>query len=121
MSFPKNTLSLTRERDVLRACLSLLRIRKIPHFRLNVAAFHAGKEHSRFVRSAPAGVSDILGLLPQWSKHPGRFLALECKSPTGKTTPEQQAFLEIVVFHGGIGEVIRDVVHLDELLTDLGC
>lgn len=120
MSFPKNTLNLPRERDVLHACLLLLRVRKIPHFRLNVAGFYAGEERLRYVRSAPAGVSDILGWLPQWSKHPGRFLALEIKSPSGRTTEEQDAFLELVEFHGGVAEIIRDVKDLEKLLTDLG-
>jgi len=121
MTLPRPILNLTRERDVLRSCLALLRLRKVPHFRLNVSAFHVGTGHTRFVRSAPAGVSDVLGLLPQWSKYPGRFLALEVKSSLGKTTDEQDAFLELVRFHGGVSVVIRDVVQLDELLTDLGC
>ena len=70
----------TRERDVLSACLALLRLRRIFAWRQNSGAMRkpAGKSGSRerFIRFAgAAGVADIIGILPG-----GRFLAVECKA-----------------------------------------
>jgi hypothetical protein len=114
--------SYCRERDVLRQCLDLLKIRKIFHFRNNtggMSATHQGKE--RFIHFGVAGGSDILGVLPRHSRKPGVLIALECKRPGGRTTTLQEAFLANVEAAGGVAAVIDDVVKLDELLTDLGC
>ena len=57
------------------------------------------------------GVSDILGILPD-----GRFLAIECKSPSGKTTTEQDRFLASVNARGGLAFVARG---LDDVKTHM--
>ena len=56
----------------------------------------------RFVRFGWPGCSDVLGML-----HDGRFLAVECKSPTGRLRPEQTVFLERINKAGGVAFVAR--------------
>lgn len=57
----------------------------------------------RFIRFGWPGCSDVLGMLRD-----GRFLAVECKSPTGKLRPEQAVFLERINGAGGVGFMARD-------------
>lgn len=69
--------------------------------RQNSGAANVG---GRFIRFGWLGCSDVLGQLRD-----GRFLAVECKSPTGKLRPEQSLFLERINGAGGIGFMARDV------------
>jgi hypothetical protein len=106
-----------KEADVLRACLQLLRLRHVVHWRQNSAAFsgtHKGRR--RFFRTASLpGVSDIIFIAPG-----GRFGACEVKRPGEKPTPAQQAFLELVRLAGGVSIVVDDVMQLARLLDELG-
>ena len=61
--------------------------------------------------SSPKGIADILGC---WQ---GRFVAIEVKRPGGRTTPEQERFLEAVRRHGGIAFVARSI---DDVILGLG-
>jgi hypothetical protein len=61
--------------------------------------------------SSPKGIADILGC---WQ---GRFVAIEVKRPGGRTTPEQERFLEAVRRHGGIAFVARSI---DDVIDGLG-
>ncbi len=56
------------------------------------------------------GVSDILGI---WK---GKFLAIEVKTKTGRISPEQAAFLQRVINHGGIAFVARSVEDVERHL-----
>lgn len=51
------------------------------------------------------GSADLVGIL---GPH-GRLLALECKTATGRTTPEQDLFLDLVRSRGGFAAVVRSV------------
>lgn len=100
-----------READVLHACLDLLRLRGVVAWRQNQGAMkQAGRNgRERFIRFAGIrGISDIIGVLPD-----GRFLAIECKRPGQRPTPDQLAFLEAVNRAGGLGIVVYDVAELD--------
>lgn len=57
----------------------------------------------RFVRFGWPGCSDVLGMLRD-----GRFLAVECKSPTGTLRPEQTLFLARINGAGGVGFLARN-------------
>lgn len=48
------------------------------------------------------GIADIIGMLRD-----GRMLALEVKDKGGKTTKDQDCFLESVNHWGGLGAVVR--------------
>ena len=69
----------------------------------------------RWVHFGKKGSADILGVLPD-----GRFLAVECKSPTGRLTPEQSAFLERIRGLGGVAIVARSGRELDAALRGEG-
>jgi hypothetical protein len=54
-------------------------------------------EYGTWFQGAPAGTSDIIGLLGD-----GRFLAIEVKTPGNKPTKLQQKFLDLVEDSGGV-------------------
>jgi len=56
------------------------------------------------------GVADILGI------YKGRFLAIEVKTKTGKTSTEQDQFLENIRIQGGISFVARSLEEVKEYL-----
>ena len=90
------------EAELLRQIL--LAIGSRPDVRLwrkNVGAAMSG---GRFIRFGTPGAADLLGLLQG-----GRFLAIEVKSATGRLTPEQRAWGEMVQRFGGTYLVVRSV------------
>ena len=60
------------------------------------------KGESQWMRFGFPGCSDILGQIKD-----GRFLAVECKRPTGRLTGDQVAFLTLVRKHGGVAICAR--------------
>lgn len=106
------------ESDVLAACLALLRLRGIPHWRANTGgAWLTGKQGKpRPVRFGVPGCSDILGIVPG----SGRLLAVECKRPGGRLSDAQAAFLGVVRANQGVAAVISDVRQLSDLCDRLG-
>lgn len=98
------------ERDVLKACLDYLHIQGIFCWRTNnIPAPTSDGHFRRFV--GLRGVSDLLGVCKD-----GRFLAVECKSSTGKLSSYQEEFQRRVAELGGVACVVRSV---DELEADL--
>jgi hypothetical protein len=82
--------------------------------RINTGVFRPARKDGStgFVRAGFKGCSDVIGQLTT-----GQFLAIEVKRPSGKTTPEQQAFLQQVAAHGGIALVARSA---DDVIAALG-
>lgn len=79
-------------------------------FRNNVGLFTT--DHgTKIMTGLCEGSSDLIG----WTKL-GRFLAIEVKSPTGKLTKEQLAFLKAVIASGGVGIVARSVKDVTDVL-----
>jgi hypothetical protein len=74
-----------------------------------------GKAKRRFIRYAFPGCADLLGQLRD-----GRFLAVEVKTPTGRLSGTQQAFLATVSRHGGVALVARSLEDLRQQL-DAAC
>ncbi|MBK1732771.1 hypothetical protein [Thiococcus pfennigii] len=70
-----------------------------------------GRETRRFIRYAFPGCSDVLGQLVS-----GHFLAVECKTRSGRPTREQAAFLERVARAGGLSILARSVEDVREAL-----
>ena len=68
--------------------------------RQNTGSLRVGK---RFIRFGWVGCSDIVGQMTD-----GRFLACEVKSPSGKPTAEQSAFISQINSNGGIAFVARN-------------
>lgn len=101
-------------RDVVGPCLQLLALRGVFAWRNNTTGvFDPVKKIFRKFTGLK-GVSDILGCLPD-----GRFLAIECKVPGNKPTPDQAAFLEMVAKNNGVALVINDVRELDKALDTI--
>ncbi len=69
------------------------------------------------------GSSDLIGWIPVTitPAHVGQtlavFVAIECKSQTGRLRPEQERFLAIVQQHGGLVCVARSVEDAETLLV----
>jgi len=102
-----------READILRDCLTWLRLHGVFCWRQNQGAI-TGQYHGKrpFLRFTSLDrVSDILGVLrPQ-----GLLLAIEVKRPGRRPTPKQEAFLATVRDHGGIGACVQSVAELEHL------
>jgi hypothetical protein len=68
------------------------------------------------VRFGFPGSADIFAILPP----NGQFLAIECKTKTGKLSPGQELYLEAVFRAGGEALVIRDADELSDYLFKRG-
>lgn len=58
------------------------------------------------------GSSDLIGIGPG-----GILFALEVKTPTGRVSPEQQMFIDLVNRRGGFAAVVRSVDEARQALT----
>ncbi len=116
------------EAAVLRSCLDYLRLRKILCWRANNGGVYdpARKRFRSF--HGLKGVADILAVLPvdgrsdcgNYTRRFGVLLAVECKAPGKRPSPEQAAFLAAVEAAGGVGCWVTDVSDLAAILDDLG-
>lgn len=98
------------EKDIQGAILEYLHARRV----------YCWKEHSagipmdngkRFMPIGLKGKADILGIIKG-----GRFLAIEVKRPSGRTSPAQEEFLRNVNENGGLGFVAKSVDDVIEKL-----
>ena len=96
------------ESEIQKAITDYLAARKIFCWKNHNTGVPNGRGGLR--KGGKKGVSDILGI------YKGRFLAIEVKTPKGKTTEAQDQFLAQVVKNGGIGFVARSVDNVKELL-----
>lgn len=73
--------------------------------RMNTGAFKIGEGRSaRFFRAGFVGCSDIIGQMKD-----GRFLAIECKSASGKLSEAQINFIDTVRASGGVAGMARSI------------
>ena len=93
------------ESSVLHDCMRVMKRRGIFFWRQNTGAF---KVDNRFFRSSIAGVSDIIGVLPD-----GRFIAVECKREIGgRVSEKQQRFIDNVNNNNGLALVVHSAYEL---------
>jgi hypothetical protein len=120
MSRPvRPTLHLTRpeprEADVLSAILRALDVHPavVWHARMNTGSGQLTRANgvSQWIRFGFTGCPDILGQLSD-----GRLLAVEVKSPSGRVSPDQQAFLNKARKNGAVALVARSVKDVWEAL-----
>ena len=95
-----------READVLRSCLEYLRLRGHFVWRENTGQATAG---GRRIRFGILGCADIIGIAKN-----GKFIAVECKSSTGRQSEEQKKFEHDCVSNGGLYVLARSVDDLKE-------
>ena len=98
----------TREADVLKACLSYLRLRGHLAIRINGGVAITVSSNRLRCTDTP-GCADILGL-----SRDGRFYAVECKSSSGRQSAEQKEFEKDCVSRGGLYVLARSVDDLKE-------
>ena len=106
---------MTSERDIQTQILLELSRGDTRLFRVNAGAAWQGTviektstrlvlAYPRAIKLAAPGVSDLIG----WTAG-GRFVAVECKTPTGRLRPEQAAFLRLALASGCLAGVARSV------------
>lgn len=69
----------------------------------------------RVIKFGVPGQADITGI------YHGRRLEIECKSPTGRQTPQQAAFQKMIEKHGGIYILARSVEDVRRIVNELSC
>jgi len=91
-------------------------------FRNNVAKI---KHQGRWINfGLCVGSSDLIGFHSMTIEphHVGKniavFLAIECKSATGKATPEQKNFINFVQSKGGIAGIARNTTEAINLINE---
>lgn len=73
-----------------------------------VAEHWNGRNAQRVVYGLAPGSADLVGIVTMLDGT-GRFVALELKSSSGRTTPEQRQWLALVNRMGGYGVVVHSV------------
>lgn len=108
---------MTPEGRVVSACLEYLKVRGVMAWRNNSGAvkYKNGAGRDRFLRFGYVGSADIIGCLPD-----GRFLAVECKTETGRVSEAQRFFLADIRKFGGVAVVARSVEDVAEVLKAEG-
>ncbi len=105
----------TPESAVLAACLKLLKLRRVFHWRSNNTGVYDPTRKVFRSFSGLRGVADILLVLPPH----GRMLAIEAKAADGRQSKEQKAFQASVEASGGIYWIVRSDRELERLLDEL--
>lgn len=103
-----------KEADIQAAILRMLRIHPVVAFfwRQNTGAMAIGEGKARrFVRFGPKGMPDICGYLTD-----GRALYIECKTRTGRISPEQQEFHDRAKKAGCVAIFARSVSDVFQVL-----
>ena len=99
-----------QETDLIRECLRWCVAHGIFAWRNNSGTLWSG---NRPISYGLPGSGDILGCLSD-----GRFLAVECKSSTGKQSDAQKRFQEKIEAHGGLYLLIWSLQELEEKLNE---
>jgi hypothetical protein len=103
----------TPENRVKAEVLKYLKVRRIKAWSNPSGAVRI--RPSKFMSFGLKGSADILGCLPD-----GRFLAVECKAPDGRLSPEQREFLADIKALGGMALAVRGWRELDAALREAG-
>lgn len=105
------------ERDVLRACLALIKLHGLDIERQNTGAMQVVDVmtgQTRFVKYGKPGNSDLAGMLPD-----GRAIHIEVKRPGKRPTPKQLERLLKTNRLGGVGMWCDDVSILERAIPRL--
>lgn len=83
------------EKEIVQQIKQIISMTGIKLQRINTGSFYSG---GRYIKSCEAGTCDFEG----YDKH-GRFVAIECKRPSGgKVSPEQKLRIDDINAKGGI-------------------
>lgn len=108
---------------MLKSCLDFLKAKNIFCFRVNnTGIFDPNKKVYRSFHGTK-GVSDIICILPTMMAQNGvvgRLGAIEVKTPRGRVSKAQEAFLQDVDDSGGLAMVVTSVDDLEKFLAEEG-
>ena len=102
-----------RESDIQKGILDYLKWVGIYAWRQNTTGVY-NKKRDAYYFHGMAGVSDIIGILPN-----GRFLAIEVKREGKKPTDAQQEFMDNITKHGGLAFVAHDIETVEKRLNEV--
>ena len=102
-----------REHKLLNAILREFGTRR--HFRLWRQNTGVARMGPRVVRFGVRGQADLTGILPD-----GRRLEVETKSPTGRQSPDQRNFQQMIEHFGGVYVLARSVEDVRRALAQAG-
>lgn len=100
------------EREIQKAILRYLELRKIYCWRNNTGGFTDKRDH--YYTFGKKGSGDILGLTPK-----GRFISIEVKRPGNKPTPAQVSFMNVIRDNGGIAFVATSIDDIENKMEEL--
>ena len=108
---------MTPEGAIVQACLEFLHYAGVTAWRNNSGAVKYKNQSgaSRFLRYGKVGSADIIGWMPD-----GRFLGVECKTPTGRLSEAQKVWLAELKKAGGVAIVARSVGDLVDAMAAEG-
>ena len=103
-----------KENPVVNAVMEYLKLKKIPHYRVNSGAMKTPS--GGWIKFGSPGMSDIYAIGPA-----GISIWIECKRPVGGRLSEaQREFLDCVNRNGGIGIVVNSIESLEQQLKEAG-
>ena len=107
-----------KEGDVVKACLGYARMVGVFAWRNNTGRMPWTDKtgNRRSFAFGSKGSPDIIGIMGPDTGEAGRFLAVECKVPGGKQSPDQIAWQAACEAHGGLYILATS---LDELIEGL--
>lgn len=118
------------ENAVQRACLDLLQLLGIFHWRANNAGVYDPAKQCFRAFVGARGVADIIAVLPVPVLQPvdggrrrykiGQILCCECKSANGRQSRAQKQFQAAIEAAGGIYVIARGVADLEQVLRREG-
>lgn len=116
----------SKETDIQKACLELLKLRGIKAWRSNNIPACDPKTGVYRTFHGLKGVADILGIYPRHVRQDdgtsttyGLILAVEVKQPGKQPSADQRDFLDSIRRAGGIAIVAHSVQELEEALIGL--
>lgn len=92
------------EQNIQRAIIEYLRLKKYVVFKHHSTGSTVREGQAVFFKHGDRGIADVIACSPI-----GSFVAIEVKTKSGKTSPDQLEFLERVRANGGITVLARSV------------
>ena len=106
------------EKEVVKQVKQVIKATGIKLQRINTGCFVIGTgRNRRFIKTADAGTCDFEG----YDNH-GRFIAIECKRPSGgRLSPAQKERIEDINRKGGVAFVAHSGEEVLKQLQERGC
>ena len=106
------------ESAVIQQVKQVLKVTGLKIQRINTGCFQIGEgRNRRYIKTADAGTCDFEG----YDNH-GRFVAIECKRPSGgRLSPAQEARINDINRKGGVAFVVHSGDEALKQLQERGC